>query len=124
MSEIKSFRDIKAWQIAMRLCRRIYETTQSFPSDERFGLTNQMRRGAVAVPSNMAEGYGRQSTHDYVRFLRIARGCLYELDTQAELAEQLRFLPAEVHAELSDMINECSRTLGGLIRSLDPGTTT
>jgi four helix bundle protein len=73
---MKNYRDLIVWQKAMRLVTEIYRFTEGFPKDERYGLTSQLRRSSVSLPSNMAEGYGRNSTQDYVRFLRIANGSL------------------------------------------------
>src|SRR5262245_3618122 len=83
---IQTFRDLIAWQKAMNLAKEIYRLTKAMPASEQFGLTNQMRRAAVSIPSNIAEGYARQSTRDYLKYLRTARGSLAELSTQYELA--------------------------------------
>lgn len=119
--EIKSYRDLVAWQKAFALGIGVYRLTKMLPDAERFGLISQLRRGAVSVASNIAEGYGRQSTVDYIRFLRIARGSLYELDTQMLFAVELGYVEAEVCAPLQDQLNECGRILAGLIRSLEQG---
>jgi len=79
--EIKTYRDLKVWQRSMDVVTNVYRTSRSFPPDEVYGLTSQIRRSAVSVPSNIAEGYGRGTTTDYVRFLRISVGSLYELQT-------------------------------------------
>ena len=114
--EIKTFRDLVAWQKAMGLAREVYKMTAAMPAEERFGLTLQMRRAAVSIPSNIAEGYARQSKVDYVRFLKVARGSLAELETQMILCEELKFLkPAPTITELQ---RETDRVLQGLIRSL------
>ncbi len=84
-AEIRSFRDLVVWQKAMVLVEHVYGFSKLFPSDERYGLTAQIRRAAVSVPSNIAEGYGRHSTSDYIRFLQISLGSLNELQTQLEL---------------------------------------
>lgn len=86
------------------------------PPEELYGLTSQMRRSAVSVPCNIAEGYARQRQADYIRFLRVARGSLYELDTQIELATELNYLDDD--RELTDLLRETDRILQGLIRSL------
>lgn len=117
MGEIKTFRDLIAWQRGMELAKAVYRGSQRMPESERFGLTNQMRRAAVSVPSNIAEGYARQSTADDIRRLRIARASLAELATQAELATDLEMMPRE--ARLFDLIGETDRILQGLIRSLE-----
>jgi four helix bundle protein len=114
---IRTYRDLKAWQKSMDLVRSVYETTGQMPSSERFGLTNQMRRAAVSIPSNIAEGYGRQATVDYIRFLRTARGSLAELSTQTEIAISLKMLLE--NERLAALLQEVDRILQGLIRSLE-----
>ncbi len=90
--EIKTFRDLIAWQKSMMLAKETYKATSLMPDTERFGLTAQMRRAAVSIPSNIAEGHGRQSRPDYIRFLKTARGSLMELQTQVLLAQDLDFI--------------------------------
>src|SRR5438105_4548670 len=114
MAQVRTFRDLIAWQKAMDLVRAVYRATEQMPASERFGLTNQMRRAAVSVPSNIAEGNARQSRPDYLKHLRIARGSLAELSTQMELVWSLKLAP---HDPLScDLIAETDRVLQGLIR--------
>jgi len=113
---IKTYRDLIAWQLGMRLAQKVYEETRRMPGSEQFGLTNQMRRGAVSIPSNIAEGYCRQSTLDYLKFLRIARGSLAEVSTQRELAVNLKMLT--MNPKFQDLLSETDRVLQGLIRSL------
>ena len=113
---IKTHKDLIAWQLGMKLAKEIYGWTQGMPREEQFGLTNQMRRAAVSIPSNIAEGYGRQTTLDYLKFLRQARGSLLELSTQAELTISLEMLKPD--PRLTAMIEEEDRVLQGLIRSL------
>ena len=114
--EIRTYRDLIAWQKAMDLAERIYHASSTMPDSERFGLTSQMRRAAVSIPSNIAEGHGRQSLNDYVRFLKTARGSLMELQTQVTLAERLGLLaPTQ---PMIDLLSETDRVLQGLIRSL------
>ena len=116
--EIRSYRDLVAWQKARHLVKAVYEATRRFPTEELYGLTQQVRRAAVSVPSNIAEGYGRGSRKDYVRFLQTARGSLYEVDTQMLLAKDLGYLGrAEVEA-MQGLIEECSKVLHGLISAL------
>lgn len=98
----------------------VYRATATLPSDERFGLTSQLRRAAIAVPSNIAEGFGRGSTRDYARFLKIARGSLFELDTQLLFAVELGYLTRESHESLLIDWNDVSKVLAGLIRSIEP----
>jgi four helix bundle protein len=117
MGEIKTFRDLIAWQRAMQLAKEVYKATSLIPDSERFGLTSQMRRAAVSIPSNIAEGHGRQSLQDYIRFLKTARGSLMELQTQMLLAQDLGFIRSA--GELTDLLSETDRVLQGLIRSLE-----
>lgn len=103
----------------MDLVEAIYAFSKALPDEERFGLVSQLRRAAVSVPSNIAEGYGRGTTKDYIRFLRASRGSLYELDTQVLLTTRLGLAPREKAQPVSDLINECGRILAALIRSLE-----
>jgi len=116
MAHVKSFRDLVAWQRGMALARMVYGATRGMPDSERFGLTNQMRRSAISVPSNIAEGYGRESRADLRKFLRVARGSLNELATQYELATRLEMIDRS--EEIIQLIDETDRVLQGLIRSL------
>ncbi len=119
MSEIKSHRDLIAWQRAVELGLDIYSLTQKFPDVERFGLTSQLRRAGVSVASNVAEGFGRQSTAEYLRFLRIARGSLFEIDTQLLFAARLGYVEESKHRDVTERCSECGRILAGLIRSIE-----
>ncbi|MEX2219599.1 MAG: four helix bundle protein [Phycisphaerales bacterium] len=116
-SPIRTFRDLIAWRKAVAMVKEIYRLTQSFPDSERFGLSSQLRRAAVSIPSNIAEGFARGTTADYLRFLRIARGSLAEVQTQLVIAHELGFLGST--GQLSDQIAEVDRVLQGLIRSLE-----
>ncbi len=119
MSEIRSYRDLTAWQRAVQLSLAVYGATKSFPENERFGLVSQLRRASVSVPSNIAEGYGRGSRQDYIRFLRAARGSLYEIETQVLISKELGFIKDDDHTRVVALAEECSRMLGGLVRSLE-----
>ncbi|MRR18662.1 four helix bundle protein [bacterium] len=113
---MESFRELIVWQRSIQLVSSIYERTNGFPQEELFGLKMQLRRCAVSVPSNIAEGYGRQHTSEYVRFLQIARGSLNELITQLEIARSLDYLQ-----DIGDTIRECDeigRMLNTLIKKL------
>jgi four helix bundle protein len=101
----------------MELARCIYKATERMPSEERFGLMNQMRRAAVSVPSNIAEGYCRQGRMDYVRFLKTARGSLAELCTQYELATSMGMITAQ--SSVTNLLDETERVLQSLITSLE-----
>lgn len=110
-----SYRDLAAWRKAMELVISVYAETGKLSTDERFGLTQQMRRSAVSIPSNIAEGWSRGPTPDFTRFLRMARGSIFELSTQAEICASLKF-PGDWPAIL-DQADEVRRILQGLIRS-------
>lgn len=102
----------------MEIAEQIYSLTQSFPSEEKFRITNQLRRAAASVPANVAEGNGRDSTKEYLRFLSIAVGSLAEIETFLELAARLYFGDRDKIASLMDLIGEERRMLRGLQRSL------
>jgi four helix bundle protein len=116
--QIKTYRDLLVWQKSMALVTEVYKLSKLFPDEEDYGLTSQMRRCAVSIPSNIAEGYGRNSTSDYVRFLRVASGSLYELQTQAEIALNLRYLKKSDFDKLYESSREIERMLSSLVRKL------
>ena len=120
-STIRDFRDLIAWQVARGLVKSIYSLTRSFPRDEVYGLSQQLRRAAVSVPSNIAEGYGRGTRKDYYRFLQVARGSLYEIQTQLVLAKDLGYVETGGVEPLMGDLNRCSRLLHGLIKSVARG---
>ncbi|MGC4031109.1 MAG: four helix bundle protein [Tepidisphaeraceae bacterium] len=113
---IKNYRDLIVWQRAMDLAEAVYTLTRQMPADERFGLTSQMRRASVSVPSNIAEGEGRTSDGDFVRFLQIAHGSLRELETQLELCHRLGFVDEEIEPTRK-LTAEVGRLINGLIRA-------
>jgi len=113
-----SFRDLVAWQKAMGLVTAIYRLTERFPAREQYGLTNQVRRAAVAIPSDIAEGKGRLSKKEFVQMLAKARGSSYEVQTQLEISRNLGFLAQETFEDLIEKAGEVSRLLSGLIRNL------
>lgn len=116
MSEKMTFRDLIVWQKSSALSKRVYTLTAQMPDSERFGLTNQMRRAAVSIPSNIAEGNARDTRADCLRFLTMARGSLAELETQVIIAQELKFLPSD--PELFGHMEEISRMLQALITKL------
>lgn len=116
-ASLRTFRELVAWQRAMELAEAVYGATGSFPADERFGLTSQLRRAAVLIPSNIAEGFGRQTRPEYLRLLRIGRGSLAELSTQVELACRVGLMKHE--PQLWDFVEEDARILSALIRALE-----
>lgn len=114
----KGYKDLRVWHQAMALAERVYEATKCFPQDERFGLTSQMRRAAVSVPSNIAEGRGRGSDSELIRFCGIAYGSLMELETQSELAHRLGLLSSESRSSIMSDCEEIARMLNALRSSL------
>ncbi|MBX3361018.1 MAG: four helix bundle protein [Phycisphaeraceae bacterium] len=120
MGDIRSHRDLRAWQLAYALGLQVYRVTSTFPTTERYGLVSQLRRSAISVPSNIAEGFGRGSTHDYIRFLKMARASLFELDTQLQFARDLQLIPQTEFDRLTSDWNDTSKVLAGLIRSVTP----
>jgi four helix bundle protein len=112
-----SYRDLIAWQKSMVLAREIYRATRAFPSEERYGLTSQLRRAAVSVPSNIAEGQARYSRREFHHFLNNARGSLAEVETQILLASDLRHLAQEDADALLLRTSELGKILNGLIAS-------
>jgi four helix bundle protein len=112
-------RDLIVWQRSMELVHVVYERTRSWPKTEVVGLTSQVRRAAVSIPSNIAEGHGRRSDAELVRFLRIANGSLRELETQWEIAYGQGFVNDESWDAVSSLVNEIGRLIQSLIRRLD-----
>jgi four helix bundle protein len=110
-----TFEDLKVWQKSMELVYRIYEATQAFPQHELYGLTSQMRRAAVSVASNIAEGKGRSTDKDLALFLGHARGSLYELQTQLSIAQHLGYLTAKEAQTTKELADEVGRLLSGFI---------
>lgn len=117
----RHFRELIAWQKAMRLAREVYGLTQDFPKTEQFGLTSQMRRCSVSVPSNIAEGHGRLTDRSFRLFLAQARGSVFELETQIQLASDIGYCTIDDADKLIADCNEVARILNGLIRVLEDG---
>jgi four helix bundle protein len=115
----RHYRDLLAWQRAMELARSVYRESEALPKNEAFGLQSQMRRAAVSIPSNIAEGHGRLNDGHFRQFLAIARGSLFELQTQLELASGLKFLNEARVDELMKQCEEVARLLNGLLAVLD-----
>ena len=116
---LKNYRDLKVWQKSYKLCLEVYRITTKFPTQERYGLTSQIRRSAVSIPSNIAEGYGRKTTTDYIRLLYISYGSLCELETQIYLAGDLGFISKVELDPLKHAIAEIERMSKKLIKSLE-----
>ena len=114
-----TYRDLIAWQRAMVLVTQIYRATEAFPRREIYGLTNQLRRAAVSVPSNIAEGKGRRSKKEYLQFLFKARGSLFEVETQLEISSNLGYIAADEYLAIKEQSGSVARVLGGLITAVE-----
>ena len=114
----QAFRDLMVWQRSMQLAKAVYGLTNEFPPDERFGLTSQIRRSAVSIPSNIAEGQGRLSLGEFKQFLGIARGSNYELQTQLELAKAFGFARCQSIEEAEKLSHEVGKMIYALIDSV------
>lgn len=112
------YKDLIAWQKAMDLVVEVYAATEHFPTRERFSLTDQLRRAALSVPSNIAEGQAHFSTREFLHFLRHARGSLAEVETQMLPAQRLKYLSSTETERMSKSVDELGRIMSGLIRSL------
>jgi len=118
MREVRAHKKLDVWQESVALATMVYQVTDKFPKSESFGLTSQMRRAVVSVPSNIAEGAARTSPKEFAQFLNIAGGSLSELDTQIEIARNLAYITTESKQALDDRISSISRKLAGLIRKV------
>lgn len=115
---MSTFRDLIIWQKSMNLVTQIYKETESFPESERYGLISQIRRSAVSIPSNIAEGYGRNSGGDFKRFLNISMGSLFEIQTQLQIAQNLKYLDTKENERLYNLSREIERMMSSFIRSI------
>ena len=115
---MNTFREIKVWQKAMEFVTKLYKSTLSFPQEELYGLTSQMRRCAVSIPSNIAEGFGRRSSNDFKRFLQISMGSLFELQTQIEISKNLGYLKGSQFDILYQDLRKIKIMLSSFINSI------
>jgi four helix bundle protein len=118
MTEIRSYRDLTVWQDAMDLAESLYRATSSFPRDEVFGLTSQIRRAVVSIAANIAEGHGRELTQPFIQFLRQSQGSLKELETHLLIAQRVGHISKEDLTPLLDQCESLGKRLRALIRSL------
>ena len=116
---LKNYKELKVWQKSYALCLEIYGITAKFPHEEKYGFTSQIRRSAVSIPSNIAEGYGRKTTLDYIRMRYISYGSVCELETRILLAGDLDFIEKDERGILKESIAEIERMLKALIQSLE-----
>jgi four helix bundle protein len=115
---IRSYKDLEVWQKSMTLAEDCYRATTEFPRDEIYGMTAQIRRAAVSIPANIAEGYGRDQTGSFIQFLRIAQGSTRELETHLILCGRIGLLHKEVRDKLLDECERISKMLRALVRTL------
>ena len=113
---VKNYKELEVWQKSMELVVLVYRLSRNFPKDEQFALTSQLRRAAVSIPSNIAEGFGRDSHKDFANFLLISRGSLFELGTQLDIAARLGYF--SIDDKVQGLMDSVARMLGALIRSL------
>ena len=116
MGEYRTYRDLDVWKKARSFVKEVYLVTRNFPKDEMYGLMSQMRRCAVSIPSNIAEGYGRQFKKETIQFLHIARGSLFELETQLFIASDLSYIDEECLEKFLMQLDDCKKLLNGLIK--------
>jgi four helix bundle protein len=114
-----NYKELKVWQKAMDLTIEVYGLTRQFPKEELYALSDQLKRAVVSIPSNIAEGHGRNSIHEFIRFLNISRGSLYEVETQLEISERLGYINTEVISKNKTLITEISKMLNSLISYLN-----
>ena len=117
--KVNTYRDLIVWQKAMQFVTLIYTITKKFPKEEAYGLISQIRRSSVSIPSNIAEGYGRRSSNDYIRFLQISIGSLYELQTQLEICLNLKYVSQLMFNDINEKSREIERMLSSLINKLN-----
>ncbi|MGA3056004.1 MAG: four helix bundle protein [Candidatus Korobacteraceae bacterium] len=115
---LRSYRELVVWQKAIALVIDVYSITKGFPRDEIYGLTSQLRRSAVSIPSNIAEGQGRATKGEFVQFLCHARGSLFEVETQIVMAKELGYIAPEAEERVTVQVTEVARILNGLLTSL------
>lgn len=115
---VRSYKDLLVWQRSVQLALAIYRLTAAFPAEERYGLTSQLRRAGVSVPSNIAEGYGRGTRKEYKQFLAIARGSTLEVQTQLTIARELEFCQQDQMANAESLSEEVSKMLYSLVGKL------
>ncbi len=118
MATVRNYRELIVWQKAMDLVELVYQATKQFPKEELYGLTSQVRRSAVSIPSNIAEGQARKSTAEFLNFLSIANGSRAEMETQILLAQRLNYVTTDTVQPILNLSEEVNRLLNGLMNSL------
>ncbi len=118
MTHIQSYKDLLIWQKGIDLVKSIYLLCKELPKEEVYGLQSQMKRAAISVPSNIAEGYGRNYTQNYIQFLRMARGSLLELETQLIISKELKLIGCKLYQKVQGLIIEENKMLNAFIKSI------
>ena len=116
---MKNYKELGVWQKSIDLVEQVYQVTSAFPLEEKYGLSSQSQRAATSIPANIAEGWARGTTKEYIQFLKVARGSLMELETHLIVANRLKFLPEQKVQSLVGAIAEIGRMLNGLKKSLN-----
>lgn len=117
-NKIISYKDLIAWQKGIELTTIIYKTLSSFPVEEKYGLISQISRSATSIPANIAEGWGRDSSQNFINYLKIAKGSLYELETHLIVSKNINYISAETLEDVQIKIDEISKIINGLIKSI------
>ncbi|UZO81923.1 four helix bundle protein [Aquimarina sp. ERC-38] len=118
MKSVKTYKDLLIWKKGIEIVKEIYKICKSLPKEELFSLQSQLKRSSISIPSNIAEGWGRNSTKSYVQFLNYARGSLMELETQIIITYELKFISIETYNKIQDLITEESKMLNAFIKSV------
>jgi four helix bundle protein len=118
MTQIQSYKDLLIWQKGIALVKSVYLLCEKLPKDEMFGLQSQMKRAAISIPSNIAEGYGRNYSQNYIQFLRMARGSLLELETQLIISRELKLVGKELFQKVQGLITEENKMLNAFIKAI------
>jgi four helix bundle protein len=119
MSDVNDFKDLKIWQKGMDIAEKCYLLTKIFPKDELYGMVQQIRRSAASIPANIAEGYGRRTTAEYIRFLNIAKGSINELETHIILSQRVALCKQIDIESIIDLVKEESKMIVALIKKLE-----
>jgi len=118
VEKIKTYRELKIWQLGIELVKKIYKLTEGFPKHELYGLSSQMRRSAVSIPSNIAEGFRRYYNNEYRQFLYVSLGSCAELETQITIAKELNYASEDTESELLEMLDHICRMISNLLKKL------
>ena len=119
MGNVKTYKDLLIWQKGIEIVKETYLICQEIPKEELYGLQSQLKRSSVSIPSNIAEGWGRNYTKNYIQFLKYSRGSLLELETQMIIAKELNFISTEKFSKIQDLITEESKMLNAFIKSIE-----